>query len=222
MAEQANHSRHHRGRRLPHTLVIASQRVARTRARWQAPRSNPASPKQAKLDCFVASLLAMTWLHSDSNFKQQMRVRILAARFCPRFAFRCPSRKRGSRECRMRAAPAVSRAKWITKSAHEHTGSGGGDPAFPAQWLYGLCCALLGERIRLVTVAAGLTADRPGRIDFATDSLAPATGVGTTQFCRTQQRRSSVRREPLTDQGSALQSPCAPTLPRPPHPIPRS
>jgi hypothetical protein len=98
----------------------------------------------------------------------------------------------------------------------------GGDPAFPAQWLYGLCCALLGERIRLVTVAAGLTADRPGRIDFATDSLAPATGVGTTQFCRTQQRRSSVRREPLTDQGSALQSPCAPTLPRPPHPIPRS
>ncbi len=77
------------------------------------------------------------------------------------------------------------------------------------------------RRIRLVTVAAGLTADRPGRIDFATDSLAPATGVGTTQFCRTQQRRSSARRESLTDPGSALRSPCAPALPRPPHPIPR-
>jgi len=41
-------------------LVIASQRVARIRARWQAPRSNPAlAPQRRKLDCFVASLLAM-------------------------------------------------------------------------------------------------------------------------------------------------------------------
>ena len=47
------------------------------------------------------------------------------------------------------------------------------------------------RRIRLVTVAAGLTADRSGWIDFATDSLTPATGAGTTRFCRTLQRRSS-------------------------------
>ena len=40
---------------------------------------------------------------------------------CPRFAYRCPS-KRGSRECRMRAAPAVSCAKCTSKNAHEHTG----------------------------------------------------------------------------------------------------
>jgi hypothetical protein len=32
------------------------------------------------------------------------------------------SLKRGSRECRMRAAPAVSCAKGRTKIAHEHTG----------------------------------------------------------------------------------------------------
>jgi hypothetical protein len=32
--------------------------------------------------------------------------------------------------------------------------------AAPAQWLYGLYRALPGERIRLVTVAAGLMADR--------------------------------------------------------------
>jgi hypothetical protein len=43
------------------------------------------------------------------------------------------------------------------------------------------------RRIRLVTVAAGLMAGRSGRIEFAADSLAPATGVGTTRFCRTQQ-----------------------------------
>jgi hypothetical protein len=42
------------------------------------------------------------------------------------------------------------------------------------------------RRIRLVTVAAGLMALRSGRIDVATDSLAPATGVGTTRFCRTR------------------------------------
>ena len=42
------------------------------------------------------------------------------------------------------------------------------------------------RRIRLVTVAAGLMADRSGRIASATGSLAPATGVGTTRFCRTQ------------------------------------
>ena len=35
----------------------------------------------------------------------------------------------------------------------------GNTPTFPAQWFYGLCRALPGERIRLVTVAAGLTAE---------------------------------------------------------------
>ena len=43
------------------------------------------------------------------------------------------------------------------------------------------------RRIRLVTVTAGLMADRSGWIASATGSLAPATGVGTTRFCRTQQ-----------------------------------
>ena len=100
----------------------------------------------------------------------------------------------------------------------------GGYPTFPAQWLYGLYRALLGERIRLVTVAAGLTADRPGWIDFATDSLAPATGAGTTRLHRTQQHRSSARRSIAHGSGSIQNPPCNSlarlTLPRPPHPIP--
>ena len=45
--------------------------------------------------------------------------------------------KRGSRECRMRAAPAVSRAMGRTKRTRAYRFSGG-TPAFPAQWLYGL------------------------------------------------------------------------------------
>ena len=49
----------------------------------------------------------------------------------------------------------------------------------------------LRRRIRLASVTAGLMTDRSGWTDFATDSLAPATGVETTRFCRTLQRRSS-------------------------------
>ena|SRR5260370_29079703 len=63
----------------------------------------------------------------------------------------------------------------------------GDTPASPTQWFYGLCRALPGERIRLVTVAAGLMALRSGRIVSATGSLTPATGARTTRFYRTQQ-----------------------------------
>jgi len=164
-----------------------------------------------------ARLSGTTEVCSDSNFKQQIHVRILAARVARALRFAFPQ-KRGSRECRMRAAPAVSCANMCERKRTRAYRFSGGNPTFPAQWFYGLCRALPGERIRVVTVAAGLIADRPGRIDFATGSLAPATGVGTTRFCRTQQRRSSSRCDPLTDQGSALLSLCAPTLPRPPHP----
>jgi hypothetical protein len=55
------------------------------------------------------------------------------------------------------------------------------------------------RRIRLVTVAAGLMAERSGWIVSATDSLAPATGVGTTRFCRTHQRRRLAHCRPLTE-----------------------
>src|SRR6266536_2302296 len=41
----------------------------------------------------------------------------------PSFASRCPSLKRGRRECRVHAAPAVSCAKSVHYGAHEHTGS---------------------------------------------------------------------------------------------------
>ena len=50
-------------------------------------------------------------------------IRILAARFRPSDAIILPpSQTRGRRECRVRAAPAVSCAKNCTFGAHEHTG----------------------------------------------------------------------------------------------------
>jgi hypothetical protein len=54
----------------------------------------------------------------------------------------------------------------------------GGSPAFPAQWSYGLCRALPGERIRLVTVAAGLMGNRI-RLDRCRHRQ-----LGTSNGCR--------------------------------------
>jgi hypothetical protein len=67
---------------------------------------------QRKMDCFVASLLAMTY---DSAFSRRDGARVLPETLS--------LEKRGSRECRVHAAPAVSCAKCTRKNAHEHTGS---------------------------------------------------------------------------------------------------
>jgi hypothetical protein len=50
-------------------------------------------------------------------------VRVLAARCARAMHEQCPSKTRGRRESRVRAAPAVSCAIGTRKSAHEHTGS---------------------------------------------------------------------------------------------------
>jgi hypothetical protein len=63
------------------------------------------------MDCFAS--LAMTWKHacpfSRRIFARVMRILLLVP-------------QRGSRECRVRAAPAVSCACLRKKIAHEHTG----------------------------------------------------------------------------------------------------
>ena len=57
-----------------------------------------------------------------------------------------PSEIRGRRECRMRAAPAVSCAM-CTRSARMSIQGSGEHPTFPAQWLYGLLRVLPGDRL---------------------------------------------------------------------------
>ena len=82
-------------------------------------------------------------------------------------------RERGSRECRMRAAPAVSCAKMCERKRTRAYRFSGGTPAFPAQWLYGLlraprriglCCL---RRPRIAGSAA------PGRADLPSADLTP-------------------------------------------------
>src|SRR6266702_5818757 len=69
---------------------------------------------------------------------------------CPRFAGAvCPSSRRGSRECRVRAAPAVSCARLHKGMRTRAYRFSGGNPAFPAQWFDGLCRALPGDEFVL-------------------------------------------------------------------------
>src|SRR6202048_3315173 len=57
----------------------------------------------------------------------------------------------------------------------------GGTPAFPAQWLYGLCRALPGDEFVLSPSSADFATAQPGWIELATADLAPATGVRPTR-----------------------------------------
>jgi hypothetical protein len=95
----------------------------------------------------------------------------------------------------------------------------GGNPAFPAQWLYGLCRALPGDEFVLSPSSADERHVRTRSGRHISADLTPATGARTTRFCRTRRRRRLAEAISLTGN-----PPCdinlTPTLPRPPHPIP--
>jgi hypothetical protein len=152
------------------------------------------------MDCFVASLLAMAWLDRDTASRSRGMI-------CPSLA-RILS-QRGSGECRVRAAPAVScanaRVKTHTSIQVQRKHSG-----IPRAMALRLMARSPRRRI--------LSCHRRRRISgFANPvgpaktsaDLTPATGAGTTRFCRTQppvfakrlrraRRRSSARRASLT------------------------
>ena len=140
----------------------------------------------------------------------------------PSFAinFLTLSEERGRREDRVRAAPAVPCANRTRVRTRAYRSSGE-HPAFPAQWLYGLCRDLPGDEFFLVTVACGLKIcpspvgpTRLHRLDTSNGcqdhTVLP---YATTSFVRVLSDRSRIFRP-------ALQPPARPTLPRPPHPIP--
>jgi hypothetical protein len=93
-----------------------------------------------------------------------------------------PSKNRGRREDRMRAAPAVSRAMCIKECCTRAYRFSGEHPAFPAQWLYGLLRARPGDRLschhhsRRTFVPVHLT-PAPGRQAHTTSPYAQAALV---------------------------------------------
>ena len=120
----------------------------------------------------------------------------LAARSARGLLDASPSRRAegaGKAGCRLgtRGPPCGAHAK---KAAQRHTGAAE-RPAFPARWVDGLCCALPGAdlpsglpRLRELTTPSA----RSGSQDVFRTGLTVATTARTTQFCRTQEHRSSA------------------------------
>jgi len=99
----------------------------------------------------------------------------------------------------------------------------GGNPTFPAQWFDGLLRALPGDQDLFVTVAPRMMAEPPGWAGFASlGTWRQPWGVRTTRLRRTLQRRSSGVPDDRSRKSNPPCDPVArPTLPRPPHPVPR-
>jgi hypothetical protein len=139
--------------------------------------------------------------------------------------------KRGSRECRVRAAPAVSCAK-LREETHTSIQVQRKHSDIPRAMVLQLMPCSPRRRIRLVTVAAGLMAI-PIRLDrFSHRQLDTSNGcqnhtVLPYAATRLRQKASpgsgAVRpaRRLIAHERLALRSPCTPTLPRPPRPLPR-
>ena len=129
--------------------------------------------------------------------------------------------RRGSRECRVRAAPAVSCAGCAKEM---HTSIQVQRETLRHSLRNGLTAyaALSPATSSSCHRRPRIDGERPARSGgFAFANLTPATGARTTRFCRTQQRRSSCTLTARSRKPPCEQT-CAPTLPRPPHPIPRS
>jgi hypothetical protein len=141
-----------------------------------ASEAKQSRPTRRRLDCFVASLLAMTERHTFS-FSRQLFARALQFRSLP-----LQTEGAGKTGC---APHPRSRVQWATREIRTRADRfGGGSPAFPAQWFDGLCRALPGDRL-FDTIVGG-----PYRqLD------ASSRGVRTTRFCR-RQLPSHVRTRP--------------------------
>ena len=108
--------------------------------------------------------------------RRMAQLRDLAARFTRGLLSNLPyPPMRGRRECRVRASPAVSCAK-VCKKAHTSIQVQRRHPTFPAQWLYDLYRALLGEPGFLATVTWRMIPQSltpaSGRQDHTTSSSA--------------------------------------------------
>src|SRR6478736_3224982 len=92
----------------------------------------------------------------------------------------------------------------------------------PCAMVYGLCRALPGDEFVLSPSLANQGLAEPGWARKTSASLAPATGVGTTRFCRTRDTSFVLRAAGSLTSLARPATAIAPTLSRPPHPVPRS
>jgi hypothetical protein len=159
------------------------------------------APRKERMACFVAEFIigpaqgGTRWLFAmTANPNTTPRSR---GAMGPSFARQCPSVNRGRRECRVPAAPTASRANGKFKHTSVVTTGSDGSTGIPR--------AMVLTAYSVLSPATNSSCHRHQRIkgssnpvglDFASASLAPATGVGTTRLCRPLKRRSSCT--PLT------------------------
>jgi hypothetical protein len=162
------------------------------------------------MDCFVASLLAMTLM---------TQFRDLAARCVRVVQIVSPRKSEGAGNAGARAAPAVSCAKMHKKKRTRAYRFSGGTPAFPAQWLYGLCRALPGDEFVLSPSSADqwFCETRLGSKNLRQ--------LDTSNGCQDHTvlpyaSAPFVLRAVARSRETALRTFARPTLPRPPHPAP--
>src|SRR6266700_1694386 len=128
----------------------------------------------------------MTWLVRDAISCREHELTFSRHKLPEVCMNAVPRKNRGSRECRVRAAPAVSCARCTKKCAHEHTGSA---EAIRHSLRNGFTA------YAVLSPATNSSCHRHPRIngerstrlgDFAFANLTPATGARTTRFCRTR------------------------------------
>jgi len=155
----------------------------------------------------------------------------------PRLADRLPSRNGGRRESRVPSAPAVMR-----KNAHDGPQVRRNTRPSLRSGFNGLWRALPGDEFVLPPSLTDWRSIEARSGSTLSISLTPATGAGTTRFCRPQlpsrgaptglmccrpkfparafKRRSSARHSIAHKSKLTLRTHRAPTLPRPPQPAP--
>src|SRR5258708_33643409 len=110
----------------------------------------------------------------DSNFKQQTHVRVLAAGDARGLHFVVPRNNEGAGNAGCALHPR-SRVQRVERKSHTSIQGSGGDPTFPAQWLYDLYRALPGVSGFPASVASRKPALRPGWAFAPPKDLMPTT-----------------------------------------------
>src|SRR3954447_5506937 len=185
------------------------------------------------MDCFASLAMKVSGIEHKSAISRRD-----ASEVCINVA---PKNKEGAGDagCALHPRSRVQLCEKLRTRAYRFSGN---TPASPAQWLYGLWRDLPGDEFFFVTVAAGLMVetirlDRCRRRQFdISNGCQNHTLLPYAARLRQTLRRSLLPDEEPYEAGfsavrlhaahrsrkTALRPPYAPTLPRPPHPIPRS
>jgi hypothetical protein len=160
--------------------IFKQPRETLFRSSLRAKRSNPFPPSKERMDCFVASLLAMTARHIFAFSRRN------PPEFCQQTS---RPHIRGRRECRAPGAPAAACARVgvegtrVSQVTPKH-------PAFPAQWFtaYFALSPVIG------LFCHRRSASHPAKLDASVEASGPHDFA--VRFSTVRQRRIRVHRIP--------------------------